>query len=183
MDDEGHSDNDDEDDEYDDRDVDGDDGDQYRLAKEQEDQLNSEIRSLDMAGTFLPLTIKSLEEVNMEQERDDHVTTVKVDTLKLIVQSPKHPLRCHLADFFRNLVIIDGECEHPTNDFTSSEGRNPLHFIFGQAIFIKNLVVVVESSFRWSSFDVIGRLLHNAPYLKLNPQGIAIVSATNFKIY
>ncbi|GKC09286.1 hypothetical protein Tco_1000896 [Tanacetum coccineum] len=28
----------------------------------------------------------------------------------------------------------------------------------------------------WSSFDVIGRLLHNAPYLKLNPQGIAIIN-------
>ncbi|GJY14729.1 hypothetical protein Tco_0385151 [Tanacetum coccineum] len=123
-------DNDDEDDEYDDRDVDGDDGDQYRLAKEQEDQLNSEIRTLDMAGTFLPLTIKSLE-VNMEQERGDHVTTVKVDTLKLIVQSPKHPLRCHLADFFRNLVIIDGECEHPTNDFTSRRSKKSSGFAFG----------------------------------------------------
>ncbi|GKC67022.1 hypothetical protein Tco_1099620 [Tanacetum coccineum] len=58
-------------------------------AKEQEDQLNSEIRTLDMAGTFLPLTIKSLEEVNVEREINDHVTAVKADTLKLIVQISK----------------------------------------------------------------------------------------------
>ncbi|GKE12598.1 hypothetical protein Tco_1416149, partial [Tanacetum coccineum] len=107
-------DNDDEDDEYDDRDVDGDDGDQYRLAKEQEDQLNSEIRSLDMAGTFLPLTIKSLEEVNMKQERDDHVTAVKVDTLKLIIESPKAlKLSLPFPDEHSSLTLEETSIEVP----------------------------------------------------------------------
>ncbi|GJT91473.1 hypothetical protein Tco_1080318 [Tanacetum coccineum] len=85
------SDNDDEDNEYDDRDVDGDDGDQYSVktywflnfgarklvignmkmeskvvqekAKEEEDQLNSQIRPLLMAGTFLPVANKTLEPI------------------------------------------------------------------------------------------------------------------------
>ncbi|GJT03726.1 hypothetical protein Tco_0838188, partial [Tanacetum coccineum] len=62
-------------------------------------------------------------EVNVERERNDHVTVVKADTLKLIVQIPKTPkLSLPFPDEHSSLTLEETSIEVPIWETYTDDG-------------------------------------------------------------